>query len=194
MPWWLVPPSRDVLPRIRSVQCSMRSTGRPRPIPGFGSTRRGTRSTAGTSCGGRGSSDHLSTEACGGHDRHRFVLSGRDDVGSCPRGCRRLVWHATLDLACPSPTRALSVSGVAAGSNQHSADHAQTSRAQARWLHSGEPRWIMGSIEGAPYVGPLWESSPDGSCGTRLSGHRLPTCGVPGRGSVSGTPALSAAV
>ena len=61
MPFWLVPPlrgpghggrSRD---GCRSVPCSMRCTGRPRPIPGDGSTRCGTRSTAGTSCGGRGS-------------------------------------------------------------------------------------------------------------------------------------------
>ena len=40
---------------IRSVPCSTRCTGRPRPIPGDGSTRCGTRSSAGTSCGGRGS-------------------------------------------------------------------------------------------------------------------------------------------
>ena len=55
MPFRLVPPSGEVLPRIRSVPCSMRFTGRPRPIPGDGSTRYETRSSAETCCGGRGS-------------------------------------------------------------------------------------------------------------------------------------------
>ena len=40
---------------IRSVPCSMRCTGRPRPIPGGDSTRYMTRSAAGMSCGARGS-------------------------------------------------------------------------------------------------------------------------------------------
>src|SRR6266511_3629771 len=31
---WLVPPRWDPFRRIRSVPCSMRCTGRPRPIPG----------------------------------------------------------------------------------------------------------------------------------------------------------------
>ncbi len=40
MPSVLVPPRRDLrLPGIRSVPCSMRCTGRPRPIPDVGSTR-----------------------------------------------------------------------------------------------------------------------------------------------------------
>src|SRR5215207_2885499 len=47
---WLGPPSRT-----KSENCSERSTGRPRPIPGDGSTRSTTRSTAGTSWSGRGS-------------------------------------------------------------------------------------------------------------------------------------------
>ena len=47
---WLGPPSRT-----RSENYSERSTGRPRPIPGDGSTRSMTRSTAGTSWSGRGS-------------------------------------------------------------------------------------------------------------------------------------------
>ena len=53
----LVPPRRDRsgCPAIRSVPCSMRCTGRPRPIPGVGSTRCMTRSAAETSCGARGS-------------------------------------------------------------------------------------------------------------------------------------------
>ena len=38
----------------RSVPCSMRCTGRPRPIPNDDSTRCMTRSTAGTCCSGRG--------------------------------------------------------------------------------------------------------------------------------------------
>ena len=42
------------LPRIRSVPCSMRFTGRPRLILGDGSTRYETRSSAETCCGGRG--------------------------------------------------------------------------------------------------------------------------------------------
>ena len=47
---WLGPPSRT-----KSENCSERFTGRPRPIPGEGSTRSMTRSTAGTSWSGRGS-------------------------------------------------------------------------------------------------------------------------------------------
>jgi hypothetical protein len=51
VPSVLVPPLRDragVLSRpIRSVPCSMRCTGRPRPIPGGDSTRYMTKSTAG---------------------------------------------------------------------------------------------------------------------------------------------------
>ena len=47
MPFRLVPPLRD--PWIRYVPCSMRFTGRPRPIPDDGFTRWGTRSTARTS-------------------------------------------------------------------------------------------------------------------------------------------------
>jgi hypothetical protein len=54
VPFRLVPPSGEVLPRIRSVPCSMCFTGRPRPILGDGSTRYETRSSAETSCGGRG--------------------------------------------------------------------------------------------------------------------------------------------
>ena len=58
MPSVLVPPRRGragALSRlIRSVPCSMRCTGRLRPIPGGGSTRCRTRSAAGTSCGARG--------------------------------------------------------------------------------------------------------------------------------------------
>ena len=53
MPVWLVPPLASGAP-TRSVPCSMRFTGRPRPIPDDDSTRCMTRSTAGTSCGGRG--------------------------------------------------------------------------------------------------------------------------------------------
>ena len=45
MPLWLVPPLRG-LSWIRSVPCSMRCTGRPRPIPDAGSTRCMTRSAA----------------------------------------------------------------------------------------------------------------------------------------------------
>ena len=57
MPSVLVPPRRDRsgCPVIRSVPCSMRCTGRPRPIPGGGSTRCMTRSAAATFCGARGS-------------------------------------------------------------------------------------------------------------------------------------------
>ena len=54
MPSVLVPPRRGragVSRLIRSVPCSMRCTGRPRPIPGGGSTRCMTRSAAVTSCG-----------------------------------------------------------------------------------------------------------------------------------------------
>jgi hypothetical protein len=47
---WLGPPSRT-----RSENCNERFTGRPRPIPGDGSTRSRTRSTAGTFWSGRGS-------------------------------------------------------------------------------------------------------------------------------------------
>ncbi len=57
MPEGLVPPRWDragVSRPIRSVLCSMRFTGRPRPIPGGGSTRCMTRSAAGTCCGARG--------------------------------------------------------------------------------------------------------------------------------------------
>ena len=44
---------RDI-PADRSVPCSMRFTGRPRPIPGGDSTRCMTSSAAGTCCGARG--------------------------------------------------------------------------------------------------------------------------------------------
>ena len=39
MPFRLVPPLWDPLLRIRFVPCSMRCTGRPRPIPGDGFMR-----------------------------------------------------------------------------------------------------------------------------------------------------------
>ena len=49
---WLVPPTGDVsFPRIRCVPCNTRCTGRPRPIPGDGFMRCGTKSCAETSCG-----------------------------------------------------------------------------------------------------------------------------------------------
>ena len=54
MPLVLVPPRRGragVSRLIRSVPCSMRCTGRPRPIPGDGSTRCMTRSAAVMFCG-----------------------------------------------------------------------------------------------------------------------------------------------
>src|SRR3954447_5785051 len=50
----LVPPQWDLCRWIRFVPCSMRFTGRPRPIRDDGFTRCGTRSIAETSCGGRG--------------------------------------------------------------------------------------------------------------------------------------------
>ena len=53
MPSWLVPPKASRL-STRSVPCSVRFTGRPRPIPDDDSTRSMTRSTAGTSWSGRG--------------------------------------------------------------------------------------------------------------------------------------------
>ena len=57
MPSWLVPPLRGrpgVSRLIRSVPCSMRFTGRPRPVPGGGSTRCTTRSSAVMSCSAHG--------------------------------------------------------------------------------------------------------------------------------------------
>ena len=54
-PLRLVPPLWDLFRQIRFVPCSIRCTGRPRLIPGDGFMRCGTRSSAETSCGVRGS-------------------------------------------------------------------------------------------------------------------------------------------
>ena len=114
MPFRLVPPLWGPRLRIRSVPCSMRFTGRPRPIPGDGSMRCETRSSAETSCGGRGSRC-AATTAHRASTRPRWPRSRSTGWPGCstswPSNCGRAGIGRCRRVGCSSRSRARPSSG-----------------------------------------------------------------------------------
>ena len=86
---------------IRSVPCSMRCTGRPRPIPDDDSTRCMTRSAAGTSCGARGSRCAVIT-AHRASTRPPWPKSRSTGWPGCSTSWQRTAGGVVPAVACPA--------------------------------------------------------------------------------------------
>ena len=194
MPSVLVPP-QALNPSARSVPCSMRCTGRPRPIPDDDSTRCMTRSTAGTCCSGSmASSSHPGPTGPGGLRSNTAVKGVGEPCAGEP--------HARFDgrgletergFASPRQSSTQPSSG-AHGSGESSAglllgDLLSFERPSVPGLNALAYRIfevllqtgaVLGTDGCSPVMASLWQIHESGSSVARSRGSRVSRWGGPG--------------